>query len=156
MEIRAGIRCLTLVKKYETLQLKAYKPTPNDVWTIGYGHTKSVFEGMSIDEDQANIYLYLDLGNAIKEVQDFVNRTNVYLTQSMIDALISLEFNIGTSGTALDPGHKMHDHLLDGNYYEACAAMFSWRKQGNKDLLGLARRRLDEMKLFLEDGVPTK
>ena len=32
---------LDIIKAHEGLRLEAYLPTKNDVWTIGYGHTKT-------------------------------------------------------------------------------------------------------------------
>jgi hypothetical protein len=39
---RMRIKDVAMIKKSEGLRLVAYLPTPNDVWTIGYGHTKTV------------------------------------------------------------------------------------------------------------------
>ena len=47
---------IDLIKKYEGLRLEAYL-CPAGVWTIGYGHTKGVKQGMKITEEQAEAYL---------------------------------------------------------------------------------------------------
>ena len=51
---------LSLIKKFEGLELKAYK-CPADVWTIGYGHTKGVQEGDEWSESHANHMLEVEL-----------------------------------------------------------------------------------------------
>ena len=50
---RMYIKDVDMIKKSEGLRLVAYLPTPNDVWTIGYGHTKTATEGMKITKKGA-------------------------------------------------------------------------------------------------------
>lgn len=153
MPIDLGSRGDKLIKGYETLRLVAYKPTPNDVWTVGYGSTKGVKAGMKITLEQANERFELDIADAITAVSLLAKKAKVNLTQSMIDALISLVFNVGPS--AVQSGSTIGSALIDkGDYFAACQGFFLWRKQAGKDLLGLARRRAKEMELFLEDGIP--
>ena len=52
---------IDLIKEHEGLVLKAYLPTPNDKWTIGYGHIKGVKPGDVITEEQAELLLREDL-----------------------------------------------------------------------------------------------
>jgi lysozyme len=153
--ITLGSRGAALIKSYETLKLKAYMPTPNDVWTIGYGSTRGVREGMVITEFRAEELFKEDTQDAINAV-DYLHRQmaskGYKLTPSMIDALISLVFNVGPS--CLSASATIGKALLDGKYYHAWRGFSLWTKQSGKDLLGLARRRSEEMKLFLEDGIP--
>ena len=51
---------LSLIKKFEGCELEAYK-CPAGVWTIGYGHTKNVREGMTISKEQADNMLLNEL-----------------------------------------------------------------------------------------------
>ena len=44
---------LELIKSFEALRLEAYLPTPDDVPTIGYGHTKGVQMGDTCTEEEA-------------------------------------------------------------------------------------------------------
>ena len=46
--------CETFIKGFETCRLSAFKPTPNDVWTIGWGRTTGVWAGMTEDQAQAD------------------------------------------------------------------------------------------------------
>ena len=43
---------IALIKKFEGCELEAYQDSVG-VWTIGYGHTKSVKEGDKINQDEA-------------------------------------------------------------------------------------------------------
>lgn len=148
-----GYRGLMLIKEYEKLRLKAYKPTPDDVWTIGYGHTKGVKPGDVISPEYADILFAQDVAEKTK---GFGNLIAVPLTQSMYDALISLCFNCGVG--VVHYGTTIGDALRSKDYYDACAGFMLWRKQTNRktgkreNVLGLARRRAREMSLFWEDG----
>jgi lysozyme len=153
--ITLGPRGAALIKSYETLRLKAYKPTPNDVWTVGYGSTRGIREGIVITEFRAEELFKQDTQDAVEAV-DYLHRRmsskGFDLTPSMIDALISLVFNVGPS--CLSASATIGKALIAGNYYSAWRGFSLWTKQASNDLLGLARRRSEEMKLFLEDGIP--
>jgi len=150
-----GPRGESLIKSFEKLSLVAYMPTPNDQPTIGWGHTgKDVKIGDTITKEMAEIMFTKD----IEWAENSVRHKQAILTQSMFDALVSLVFNVG-------PGCLTDDSTIGGNlptlefsnsggYFRAWAGFALWRKQGGKDLLGLARRRAKEMELFLEDGIP--
>lgn len=148
-----GPRGSNLIKSYETLQLKAYKPTPNDVWTIGWGSTRDVKPGMVITLSEAEDRFRQDILSAVS----LINSLSLTLTQSMFDALVSLVFNVGSGAVA--SASTICSALRMGDYYTAWAGFTLWRKQRGSDgklhdLLGLARRRAKEMSLFLEDGLP--
>ena len=83
-----------IIKEHEALRLKAYLPTPNDVWTIGWGHTKTAKQGMTITEAQAEVLLSSDVAWAEAAVNQLVK---VPLTQNQFDALVSFTFNLGQS-----------------------------------------------------------
>lgn len=155
--MKLGPRGESLIKGYEQLRLTAYLPTPNDVPTIGWGHTKGVKIGDSITLEQAQQFFEEDVFRAMHLVNKMVDRLQQYdksfsLTQSQFDALVSLVFNIETS---IAPENSIRRALARGDLLAACQAFFLWRKQGSKDLLGLARRRVKEMSLFLEDDFNT-
>jgi GH24 family phage-related lysozyme (muramidase) len=153
--LRLGPRGEQLIKSFEQLRLTAYRPTRNDVWTIGWGSTQDVHEGLSITIDQAQLRFIADTFDAIR----YANALPCALTQSMFDALISLVFNAGPSSIKAGStiGNALHLQAAGGypsGYFAAWAGFALWRKQAGKDLLGLARRRAKEMDLFLADGLP--
>ena len=154
-DLRLGPRGDNLIKSFEHLRLEAYLPTRDDVWTIGWGHTAGVKAGDRINIQQAQTYFDLDVLPAAHAV----NALPCALTQSMFDALVSLVFNVGpgairrgsTIGNAL---YLQASSGIISGYYAAWAGFALWRKQADRDLLGLARRRAKEMSLFFEDGLP--
>lgn len=79
------------IKKFESCRLTAYQDAAG-VWTIGYGHTGSVYTGMQISQEQAEDLLKEDL----KRFEAAVNRyVTGALTQGRFDALVSFSFNVG-------------------------------------------------------------
>lgn len=142
-----GPRGASLIKGTETLRLVAYKPTPDDVWTIGWGHTRGVREGMDCTVEQAEQWFAEDTAEAVAAV----NKLPARLSQSMFDSLVSLAFNAGASVT---PGNTIWRELAAGDYFKAWRGISLWTKQAGKDLRGLAARRALEMSLFMEDPLP--
>lgn len=145
-----------LIKGHEGLRLKAYKPTPHDVWTIGWGHTKGVYQGMEISMEIAQDYFEQD----VKWAVDAVNReVKVGLTQNQFDALVSFAFNVGETNFKRSTLLKK---LNAGDYHGAAAEFPKWNKQRQNGkmvvLRGLVKRRNEEMELFLDpvDEVPSR
>jgi len=137
------IKNISLIKKHEGLRLEAYLPTPNDVWTIGYGHTHTTKQGQKITEAQADALLRKDITWAEKAVNNLVV---VPLTQNQFDALVSFVFNVGEGAF----GTSTLLRLLNSKDYEGAANQFlRWNKQKGKILNGLTKRREEERNLFL-------
>lgn len=67
---------ILLIKSFEQLRLNAYL-CPAGKWTIGYGHTDGVNQGMLITEKTADAFLKQDIKHAEAEV----NRIDADLTQ---------------------------------------------------------------------------
>lgn len=134
---------IALIKSFERLRLTAYKPTPDDVWTIGWGSTKDVEPGMQITEAEADERLLGDLADAETCVRK--RTTGITITQGQYDALVSLVFNIGCGNFS---GSTLLKRLLDGDDSGAADQFVRWNRQGNKTLAGLTRRRLAEANLF--------
>jgi GH24 family phage-related lysozyme (muramidase) len=141
---------LDLIKESEGLRLTAYLPTPNDRWTIGYGHTKTAKQGMVITAAKAEELLRQDVAWVEKVILDTVK---VDINQNQFDALGSLIFNIG--GTAFKSSSVLR-RLNSGDYQGAADAFLMWTKQKNKTtgkmdtLKGLVIRRNKERDLFLK------
>jgi len=139
---------LDLIKSFETLQLQAYLPTPNDVWTIGWGHTLGVNEGDTCTEEQADAWLLDDLSGACAEVSQDATAP---LTDDEYAACVCLTFNIGRGAFRASTLLKKIDA---GDYAGAAQEFLRWDKQAGVELAGLDRRRAAEEALFLTpDGV---
>jgi len=132
---------LALIKKFEGCELTAYKCSAG-VWTIGYGHTKGVEEGMTITKAQAEDMLLEEL----VEYEDAVkNAVTISLDQCMFDALVSWTYNLGPSNLNASTMLKV---LNAGDYEGVPAQIKRWNKAGGKVLEGLIRRRDAEALLF--------
>ena len=148
--MRISTQGLDLIKTFEGLRLHAYMPTPIDVPTIGYGHTKTAKIGMKITERGAEELLKRDLAWVEKGVNKHVN---VPLTQPQYDALCSFVYNLGATNFRRSTLLK---RLNEGKYGEAANELLRWDKQGKKVLRGLTRRREAERALFVSKPSATK
>lgn len=141
--MKCGAPGLDLVKRFEACRLKAFKPTPHDVWTIGWGHTKGVKQGDTCTQEKADAWLVEDITVA----EGAVNRNvKVTLTQNQFDALCSFAYNIG------EGAFKMSTLLKKLNSYDRIGAaneLKRWNKQAGNVLQGLVLRRQAEKDLFL-------
>ncbi|MDB9983435.1 lysozyme [Candidatus Pelagibacter sp.] len=142
-----GKRGLELIKEFEGLELEAYL-CPAKVWTIGYGHTKTVRKGMKVTEKQAEALLKKDLERVEKAIETNVK---VPLTQNQYDALCSFIYNVG--GGAFQKSTLLR--LLNAGDYEGAQAQFQrWNKASGVVLKGLVRRRAAERALFISKDAP--
>ena len=132
---------IALIKKFEGCELEAYKCSAG-VWTIGYGHTKDVVEGMTITQEQAEEMLVEEL----HEYEKYVNESvTVALSQNQFDALVSWVYNLGPANLKASTMLKV---LNSGKYEDVPAQIKRWNKAGGKVLEGLVRRRAAEACLF--------
>lgn len=133
---------LALIKKFEGCELKAYQCSAG-VWTIGYGHTKDVVEGMEITQEEAEQMLVDEL----HEYESYINKyVTVALSQNQFDALVSWVYNLGPANLSASTMLKV---LNSGEYEDVPAQMKRWNKAGGKVLEGLIRRREAEACLFI-------
>lgn len=131
-----------VIKHFEGLRLKAYK-CPANVWTIGYGHTKTAKQGLIITESKADELLAMDLEDAERAVQKYVK---VDINQNQFDALVSFVFNLGTGNFR---SSTLLKKLNQEDYSDAASEFLRWNKAGGKLLTGLVRRRKAESNLFI-------
>ena len=138
---------MDFIKKWEGFRKDAYLPTPDDVLTIGYGHTIDVKKGDVVTEPEAH-------DNLIQYVKDnvdtVINDTVTYpLEQNQRDAISSLIYNVG--GTAWGKSNALK-RLNAGDLTQFKEEAFSkgkgWVKQNGKVLRGLYNRRQEELELF--------
>ena len=144
--MKLGPQGTALIKSFESCRLAAYLPTPADVPTLGWGHTRAVAMGDTCTQAQADAWFLED----IAWVEDCVNgAVNVPLTQQEFDALCSLVFNIGCgqfkTSTLL--------RLLNASDYDGASEQFAvWNRQAGQVLAGLTKRRAAEAELFEESA----
>ena len=132
---------LDLTKKFEGCRLVAYRDT-GGVLTIGYGHTRKVYEGQVITQDEADRLLMCDIQDAVDAVNDHVT---VDVTQGQFNALVDFTFNCGVSAFK---GSTMLKKLNAGDYKGAHDEFDRWIYDNGMRYAGLQRRRDAEQEAF--------
>lgn len=133
---------INLIKKFEGCKLKAYL-CPAKVWTIGYGSTEGVTEGMTISQEVAEYMLATDLIRFEKGVAALVTTK---LNQPQFDALVCFSYNVGLGALKKSTLLK---RINAGEMLPAAEEFLKWDKAGGKVLPGLTARRKAERELFL-------
>lgn len=151
MKLTTSEKGKKLIKTFESKRLKAYQDAVG-VWTIGYGHTKDVKQGMVITDEQADAFLTSDLIYFENGVNKLINELNCIVTQNQFDALISFAFNLGL-GSLRKSTLTRKLYVMQQNDKASVIAVANefprWNKAGGKVLAGLVRRRAAERDLFL-------
>lgn len=132
-------QCVAMIKKFEGLRLTAYDDGTG-TWTIGYGHTSGVTQGMTITESQAEAFLNQDLpvyNNAVLAYND-----RYHWTQNQEDALTSFAFNLGTGSIAQVTAYGSRDKET------IAEKMLLYVNAGGQVMPGLVSRRQEEVALF--------
>lgn len=129
------------VKEKEGLRLKAYKCSANR-WTIGFGHTRGVHSGMTIDLQTAERFLLDDIQNVVEELSPYVTAK---VTQGQFVALVSLAFNVGVPAVARS---RTLQYLNAGQLEKAKAGFLTFNKVNGVPNSGLTNRRRAEVALM--------
>lgn len=132
---------LSLTESFEGCRLVAYQDS-GGVWTIGYGHTKGVTQGMTCTQAQAEQWLLDDVADAAAAVNRLAH---IAMSQEEFDALVDFTFNAGIGAFAGSTLLK----LLNARDIEGAANEFDrWDLIDGKVIAGLLRRRQAERALF--------
>ena len=130
-----------LIKSFEGFRPRAIQRADGR-WTIGYGHTQSAREGLTVSESDAELLLQYDL----IPVAQTVKAVQAPLNQHQFDALASFAFSVGVDR------FKTSDvlaRLNAGAPLEAADALMSWVEDA--DVVTPPRRRAAERALFVAD-----
>ena len=150
MTKRVNAETLEHIKRWEGLELEAYQDVAG-VWTIGYGHTKTVKPGMKITKAKAEALLKQDLNEAETAVSKMVKRP---LTDNQFGALVSFVFNVGVRAFR---NSTLLAKLNDGDYNRVPGELMRWNKaRVNGKMVpveGLTNRRAAEGGLWSK-GAP--
>lgn len=126
----------------EGFRAKAYR-CPSGVWTIGYGTTTGVKEGMVVNQNQAFKLLQYDSS----KLERLINKLGVDFTQNQFDAIGLFCYNCGF------PAFKSSTlfRVIKNNRYDKRIKelWMQWKYSKGKVLLGLERRREVEVNLYL-------
>lgn len=151
--MKASQKVKQFIKGHEGLRLKAYL-CPAGVWTIGYGHTKNVKKGMTIDESKADEFFDLDIEIAEKVVIKLIGKDLMpYVLQGEFDAMVSFVYNFGEVKTKRYTILKKWKEWFNARKIlsseEVIRYWFNqYIKGGGKDLPGLIKRRSKEADIY--------
>ena len=144
--MKASGNAIALIKEFEGCRYRAYD-CPAGVCTIGYGHTKGVYSGMNITQEDAERFLAED----IAEVEKAINQSVfISLNQNQFDALVSFVFNIGIPAFYKS---TLLQKLNLGAFRVIPYEMNRWCNIKGKFSKGLQNRRNKEVALFQKDNV---
>lgn len=136
---------LKLVRDSEGCKLTAYQ-CPAGIWTIGWGQTKGIKQGMTWTQNQADEDL-------IKTALEVLNRAIKYspiLANANMEkqaAIADFIYNLGVGNYATSTLKKKVDV---GDWVSAASEIKRWDKAAGKVLKGLTVRREKEAALLLE------
>ncbi|MGN1002840.1 MAG: GH25 family lysozyme [Oscillospiraceae bacterium] len=121
-------------------------------WYIGYGTACGAgdYPG-GITEAEGEALLRAKLQLFANDVNAFLKKYDLAVSQGQFDALCAMSYNFGSSW--LDPGNRLPSYIINGteNYSdeEICSAFAVWCHVGGAVNTGLLTRRIAEAKMFL-------
>ncbi|HST92423.1 MAG TPA: glycoside hydrolase family protein [Brevundimonas sp.] len=133
---------LALIKSFEGFRPRAVRG-PNARWVIGYGHTASAREGLTVTAPDAELLLQYDLLPVVKALNEAVPGV---LNQHQFDALASFAVSVGIDRFLTS---DVFQRLKDGEPALAADALLGWPVQPAPD--DRLRRRAAERALFNAD-----
>lgn len=146
--MRINAEGIELIKRWEGLKLEAYL-CPANVWTIGYGHTRTARPGMKINQAEAERLLKDDL---IKFETAITLAVKVELTENQFAALVSWAYNVGEGAVK---SSTLIRKLNKGDYDAVPVELMRWNKVNGKVNRGLTNRRAAEVGLWSKGSFVT-
>lgn len=150
-------KCIDIIKSVEGFAATAYFDV--NAYTIGYGtriypNGEKVKQGDVATKAQAESYLLYDVNKTF--LPKIHKSVTVPVTQEMVDALVSLVYNVGSVGAK----SMIMTDLNSGKYELAAARFLEYNKirDSSGTLVasrGLTTRREKEKNLFLSGGFPS-
>ena len=135
---------LKLIRDSEGCKLTAYQ-CPAGVWTVGYGQTKGIKEGMIWTQQQADNDLMETAMNVIAQALK-TSPVLVNATMQRQAAIADFVYNLGIGNYNSSTLKKYVDKE---NWASAYTEIKKWNKAGGKVLKGLTIRREKEASLLL-------
>ena len=130
-----------IVRSFEGCRLTAYRDV-RGIWTIGWGHTKGVYPGMTCTQAQADKWLEEDLEEAHR---DLLTCSAGPFAPGAEDALISFVFNLGIGRYR---GSTLRQHVNAQDWAAVKTELLKWDHSGGQVIAGLLRRRQAEADLI--------
>ncbi len=133
---------VVLIKSFEGFRPRATR-SEDGRWVIGYGHTASAREGLTVSESDAELLLQYDLLPVVKALNE---RVSARLNQHQFDALASFAISVGVDRFLASDVLRQ---LNEGHAGEAADALIGWPEPTPPD--ARLRRRAAERALFVAD-----
>lgn len=133
---------MILIKSFEGFRPRAVQEDDGR-WVIGYGHSASAREGLTVAEADAELLLQYDLLPVVKALNEQVNSP---LNQHQFDALASFAVSVGVD-RFLDS--DVLQRLNQGDPTKAADALTGWPEDPSAN--ARIRRRAAERALFNSD-----
>lgn len=136
---------VAIIKCFEGCKLVAYQDIVG-IWTIGYGETLGVHEGMVWTQEQADKQLRQRVGMFMLKTLKACPQLHLEPDQRVI-ACTSLAYNIGTGAFGVS---SVCRNTKRREFMAAANSFLLWNKAGGKVIKGLTTRRQLERKKYLE------
>ncbi len=133
---------MVLIKSFEGFRPRAVQEEDGR-WVIGYGHTASAREGLTVAEADAELLLQYDLMPVVKALNEQVHSP---LNQHQFDALASFAVSVGVDRFLAS---DVLQRLNEGHAGQAADALIGWPEDASAD--ARLRRRAAERALFVAD-----
>lgn len=140
--LRVSREGIVLIKSFEGFRPRAVRGEHGG-WVIGYGHTASAREGLTVGEQDAELLLQYDLLPVVKALNDGVSAP---LNQHQFDALASFAVSVGVDRFLAS---DVLQRLNEGHAGQAADALIGWPEAVTPD--DRLRRRAAERALFVAD-----
>lgn len=136
-----------LISKWEGKENQAYQDIVG-VWTICYGHTRTVIPGETRTDEQCRDLLIEEIAEYREGLhQYFTPQTRLSRLPAERDAAYtSLAYNVGIRGAGRSTATR---RLNKGNIAGGCAALRWWNRAGGRVVRGLVNRRSAEYDLCM-------
>lgn len=136
---------IKLIKDSEGCKLKAYK-CPADIWTIGYGQTKGINEGMVWTQQQADEDI---IKTALQALNEAIKASPILATANMEKqaAIADFVYNLGITNYNKS---TLKLRIDKGNWVSASTEIKKWNKSNGIILNGLVKRRQLEADLLIK------
>ena len=149
-EMTYSDKCVKYIKDGEGFKSTVYSDGTG--WYIGYGVACGRYDYPNgITEAQADRLLRQKMDGFAAEVNKFLQKHDLAVTQGQFDAMCSMTYNLGASWLA--DGNKLPTMIIKGvdNYSDEdiVSAFAAWCHVGGSVSEGLLKRRIAEAKMFL-------
>ena len=136
---------IKLIKDSEGCKLKAYK-CPAGIWTIGYGQTKGVKEGMVWTQQQADEDI---IKTTLQAFNEAIKASPILATANMEKqaAIADFVYNLGITNYNKS---TLKLRVDKGNWVSASTEIKKWNKSNGTILNGLVKRRQLEADLLIK------